>query len=313
MTTEPRTANPSVLVLMSVFNDERYLREAVESILNQTYRDFVFLIIDDGSTDRTPEILAAFRDPRLEVLRQENRGLVASLNRGAAIAFERRIPFIARMDGDDVSAPERLEAQVGLLAAEPGVAACGSNARYIDLDGTVVGSSQVPLSSPLIRAEISADLRGMIHAATTFRSDALQAVAGYREHFRHGEDFDLFVRLSERFPLRNLPAFHYDIRLDPGSYSVGNTEANSQYCLYALDCARRRAAGRPERSFDDYVAHPGFADRLRLRRERVVLRLWRKSMAGQPGFAALAALIDPRRAIARLAHMLERRLVGGGA
>lgn len=304
-------SGPRVAVLMAVHNDDRFVRGAVDSILGQSFADFLFLVIDDGSTDATPEVLAAIADPRLEVVRQANAGLAAALNRGLAILAERGVQYVARQDGDDVSCRERLARQVGFLDAHPEVAACGANAHYIDLDDRVIGTSVVPSSARLIRWELRRNLRGMIHAATTFRLDALAAVGGYRESFRHGEDFDLFVRLAERFPLANLPDFLYRIRLDPGSLSVAAQERNTLYCRWALDGAERRRRGRAERSFAAFAAGMTACDRVGLARERVVLAWWRRSMTRGRGWALAAALLDPKRALARLLRAGERRLQGG--
>jgi glycosyltransferase involved in cell wall biosynthesis len=109
--------SPKVTVLMPVFNVERYLQEAIESILNQTFSDFEFIIIHDPSTDITAEILQSFGDPRIKITNNEKiLGLIESLNTGLGIA---RGEYIARMDSDDISLPERLEKQVNYLNAHP--------------------------------------------------------------------------------------------------------------------------------------------------------------------------------------------------
>src|SRR5215211_725311 len=102
------TAAPKVSVVMTVFNAERYLREAIESVLNQTFGDFEFVIVDDGSTDRSLDILKEYaqRDPRIRLISRENKGIVASANEGIAVA---RGQYLARMDADDVSLPQRFE------------------------------------------------------------------------------------------------------------------------------------------------------------------------------------------------------------
>src|ERR1043166_4865427 len=108
---------PAVTVLMSVYNDEKYVREAIDSILAQSFRDFELLVIDDGSTDRTPAILASYDDRRLRVLRNnENIGLTRSLNAGIGAA---RGPLIARQDADDISYPQRLARQGGVMKRHP--------------------------------------------------------------------------------------------------------------------------------------------------------------------------------------------------
>jgi glycosyltransferase involved in cell wall biosynthesis len=113
-----------ITVLMSVFNGERFLRGAIESILSQTYKDFEFLIIDDGSTDASTNIIASYRDSRIRSLRSErNLGLAASLNQGLASSTGQ---YVARMDADDISLPNRLARQVGFMQTHPHVGACGT-------------------------------------------------------------------------------------------------------------------------------------------------------------------------------------------
>lgn len=120
---------PAVTVLMPVHNGERYLKEAIESILAQSFADFEFLIIDDGSTDRSRQIVESFSDPRIVlVANAENRGTVHVLNQGIALAKGR---YIARMDADDISLPERLERQVRFMDEHPEVGVSGTGMRLI--------------------------------------------------------------------------------------------------------------------------------------------------------------------------------------
>src|SRR5271170_1107899 len=122
---------PRVSLVLAVYNGERHLPQSLESVLGQTFRDFELIVVDDGSTDRTPEILdgVARVDPRVVVVRQENRGLTASLIRGIGMA---RGTYVARQDADDVSKPERLGRQVAHLDAHPSIAALGTSADVID-------------------------------------------------------------------------------------------------------------------------------------------------------------------------------------
>ncbi len=306
-------SQPELAVLMSVYNAARHLRPAIDSILAQSYPDFLFLIIDDGSHDATPAILRSYDDPRIEVVRQDNAGLAAALNHGLALLRERGVAYIARMDGDDLSHRERLALQLAFLRAHPEFAACGSSATYIDDAGGVIGTSSVPVSSSLIRWELNHNLRGMIHAATTFRAAALADVGGYRAFLRYGEDYDLFLRLAERYPLANLPQDLYAIRLDPHSHSVAHADRNTVCCLYALDESRRRRRGLPSRRLEDYERVMPWRDRLAQVRERWVLSLWRRSMHGGRIYALAAACIDPKRLVARILRALDRRRAANAA
>ncbi len=189
-------------VLLCVYNGEAYVAAAVRSILLQTFRDFEFLIIDDASTDRTPEILAGFRDPRIRIVRNEkNLGLTASLNRGLELA---QGEFIARQDADDLSHPERLARQLNFLHAYPGVAAVGAQARLIDGSGRSQGRKDFPLGYRSIWWAHLFD-NALAHSAVTFRKAPVVEAGGYDESFRASQDYDLWSRLGERHMLANLP------------------------------------------------------------------------------------------------------------
>lgn len=203
---------PKVTVLLSVFNAERYLADAIESILKQTFTDFEFIIIDDGSTDRSLQILQqyALQDSRIQLVSRENRGLVNSLNEGLALA---KTPFIARMDADDISYPDRLSKQVDFLKEHPDYAAVGCRVRLIDGD-----SDPLRLFSPeTTHEEIdSAHLRGeggaITHPAVMFRKNKFISAGQYRLGFNHAEDLDLWLRMAEVGKLGNLPDVLFDYR-----------------------------------------------------------------------------------------------------
>ena len=126
---------PLCSVVMPTYNDSRHLAAAIESILDQTFRDFEFIIIDDCSTDKTPEILEQYRcqDTRIRIVRNaENLGVARSLNKAIALT---QSPFIARMDGDDLSLPTRLEKQIAYMQAHPEVGVLGTQNIFIDEQG----------------------------------------------------------------------------------------------------------------------------------------------------------------------------------
>ncbi len=186
---------------MSVHNGEPFVDAAVESVLRQTWRDWEFVIIDDASTDGTPQRLASFHDPRIRVVRNaENLGLTASLNRGLELA---RGELVARQDADDISHPERLARQVAFLHANPSIAAVGAQARLIDAHGRSLGRKDFPLGH---RGIVFAHLfdNALAHSAVTFRRAAVLDVGSYDEAFRASQDYELWSRLGERHGLANL-------------------------------------------------------------------------------------------------------------
>jgi glycosyltransferase involved in cell wall biosynthesis len=297
---------PEVLVVLPIYNAARYVTRAVESVLSQTFADFRLLALDDGSTDDSVAMVQRFGDLRVCLERRPHSGLAATVNRGLEQAQHADIPFVARMDADDMSEPTRLERQLAMLQAHPEAAACGCNCLYVDDDDRVIGSSTVPLSSRRIHWELNHGLRGLVHGATLFRTAALAAVGGVRLDFPHAEDVDLFLRLSERYQLINMPEFLYRIRLNPESLSVANARRNMLFALYAIDCAQQRAEARTERSFEDFAATLSAGSRLALWREERVVSLWRQSLGGNRWSRVLAGVIDPRRVLARIRRHLEQ-------
>jgi glycosyltransferase involved in cell wall biosynthesis len=203
---------PKVSVVMAVYNNRRYVPEAVESILNQTFKDFEFIIIDDGSTDGSGEWLEhrAKTDVRIRLVRQENRGLTKSLNIGCSLV---RGDFIARMDADDVSYPNRFSIQIEVLKSCSDVVALGSQIRYIDAGGVPLFIRRLPLEHEEIEQCHLAKWGGFInHSSVMMRRNALEAVGGYDEKFPKAQDYDLWFRLGRVGRLANLPEVLLDYR-----------------------------------------------------------------------------------------------------
>ena len=204
MTRTSPTAAVEVSVVMPVYNAARYLAEAVESILAQTFREFEFVIVDDGSTDRSRQMLDEYarRDARIKIIRRPNTGIVGALNDGIAGSST---PLIARMDADDVSSPQRLEKQVAYMREHPECVALGARVTGIDPYGCVLFESEHKLAHDEIDAEL---LNGVgwaiVHPAAMLRRDALQRVGGYRREWQWVEDLDLFLRLAEIGRVANL-------------------------------------------------------------------------------------------------------------
>lgn len=187
---------------MSVFNDERYVAQAVESILAQSFTDFEFLVMDDGSTDETGPILDRFTDPRLRVIRSEkNQGIAYQVNRGMS---EARGKYIARMDGDDVALPDRLRLQVEFLEANPSVMICGGQVIRFSAEGREV-LWDFPIESEKLLACLF--FRGCFcNPATMFRTALVQELDfRYSDGWQLAEDYYFWYRVLKQFPGANLP------------------------------------------------------------------------------------------------------------
>ena len=192
-----------VSVLMSVYNGAPFLREAVDSILGQTFPDFEFVVVNDGSTDATAEILDSYGDPRLKVSHIANIGLPAALNFG----LERcTYNLIIRMDADDIAYPHRFEALLRDWeeAGRPDV--FGSGADYINEDGVYLWGVTMPLEDEAIKTVLRAP-HGMsiMHPTVLMRKDAVLACGAYDGYFRNGQDYDLWLRMASRCRFGNSP------------------------------------------------------------------------------------------------------------
>jgi glycosyltransferase involved in cell wall biosynthesis len=217
------------------------LDEAIDSILGQSFRDFEFLIVDDGSTDealRGHLDRRATEEGRLHIAHEPHRGLTGSLNRGIELA---QGEYIARQDADDWSAPERLARQVAHLEANPQDHLVGTNAWTHQAGGARLWPTQLPLTrDQLLRAFPNGN--PFVHGSTMFRREAAIAAGGYREAFRCSQDYDFFWRLTERHGAANLPEPLYHYRYTSGSISASRAgdQLRAHAAIRKLADARRR-------------------------------------------------------------------------
>ena len=215
--------SPVISVVMPVYNAGNYLEMAVDSILNQTFTEFEFLVIDDGSSDESPAIMRRYQelDSRIRFSQRphENGNYVTALNHLIEIA---RGEFVARMDADDISSPERFDRQVAYLRAHPKVVAVSSWHLCVDNELCPIREMCTEETHKRIdEAHMRAESAQMCHSAAMIRTDAIRRVNGYRADYCSAEDFDLWLRLAEIGSLANLPEFLLTYRLH--GQSVGAT------------------------------------------------------------------------------------------
>lgn len=232
---------------MSVYNGARYLRESLDSILSQTFPDFEFLIINDGSTDESVSILEeyALRDKRIRILHQENRGLTHSLNRGLREASG---TWIARQDADDVSSPDRLEM---LFSSRDGL-------DFLVTEHDHYSESQrVPILWRVFRFFPSKWIISLLpfvnpfaHGTFFFRKDAVLALGGYDEGFERAQDYELLLRSRTRLRLRFLRRPLYQLRLHASSVSVRSRKSQFFYALLASLRSASDCASSPSATLD---------------------------------------------------------------
>lgn len=251
--------SPKISVVMPVYNCERYLPEAIESILSQTFDDFELIIINDGSSDRSAQVIASYLVDQRVVYEDNgsNRGLVFSLNRGIEMASA---DIIARMDGDDVSLPERFAHQYRFLKDHPDVVLVGSSVEQIDSEGRSLGMRSVVTGPENIR-RVFFYYGPHRHPTIMVKKEAVQMIGGYRAYAPY-EDIDLYFRLIlSGMKTDNLPAplllyrihgenFHRHIRerartalavkksaIEDFGFRPNLAERLSMYMHYVLDLA----------------------------------------------------------------------------
>jgi glycosyltransferase involved in cell wall biosynthesis len=230
-----------VSVIIPVYNGARFLSAAIESVLAQTFSNFEIIAVNDGSTDDSKRILdwAAAADRRIRVLSRLNTGIVGALNDGIAVA---RGNLICRMDADDISLPERLEKQVAYLARHPESVAVGTDVLYTDPEGAPLVRHYPAEDHDGIMAELLNGNGGaLIHPTITVRRRSLEQVGGYRARYQWIEDVDLYLRLSEKGRLANLPEVHLHYRQHLSS--VNKVCPNRDLICLELVNARRAVLG----------------------------------------------------------------------
>lgn len=239
---------PQVTVLMPVYNGNRFLREAIESILNQTFTDFEFLIIDDGSTDNSVETISSYADPRIRLVRNvTNIGVARTLNKGIGLA---RGDYIARMDADDVSLPRRIEIQLSFMKENPETDVLATRVALIDAKGNDQGSWEADHTATThdeIRRRLP-DSNCIAHPTVMMRR-SIASRYGYREDQLHAEDYDLWLRLTaDNLKIEKIgdPLLRYRVHTksitfasNATAYGVKDVSAKSRYLLHRLTVRKR--------------------------------------------------------------------------
>ena len=206
-------AKPRVSVVLSVFNGEKFLKEALDSIVNQSFCEFEFIVIDDHSSDGTAGILDAYTDRRIVRLRNDiNRGPSYSFNRGLKIA---QGEYVAKMDADDRSLPTRLAEQVAFLDLQESVGLVGAQVKLIDEGGNILGEWQYPTDPLLIHWALQF-YNPICHPVVMYRRALVNQLGGYATNCRWAEDYDLWIRLSKKAEIAQLPLALLEYRLHGG-------------------------------------------------------------------------------------------------
>lgn len=239
---------------MVVCNVERFLAEAMESILAQTYREFEFIVVDFGSTDRSKSILSSYaaKDDRIQVHEIAHCRLAAARNAACSLA---KGPYLALMDADDVAHPERLKWQVAFMEEHPRVGLLGGATEWINATGRLLRVDRPPTEDREIRSALAVRCP-LIHASAFLRSEAFRRVGGYRTVFAQAEDYDLWLRIVEHFEAANLREVVLKYRLHPYQLTL-RKRMQQTLCFLAAQLsasARRNGAPDPLDSMEDITS-----------------------------------------------------------
>lgn len=307
-----------VTVLIPVYNARNYLEEAIESVLKQTYQFMEIVVIDDGSTDDSPEILSrlAAKDSRISVVRKPNGGISSALNTGLDLA---RGDLIARMDADDLMMPHRIATQHAYLRANPALGFCASYMRVIDGAGRFVRSyAPAPVTHAALAAQIARrEAITYTHPAVMFRTAVARNLGGYNRELEPCEDTDLFGRMiTSGMPGLVIPEELLSYRLHSGSISGSKTKSQVEMLEHVRHNFYMRLEGRPEINLAD---RPKFIREMPLVRRALyqseILSQTLRQLASYDrasgrhvrGLLRLgaAAVLKPHKAVSRLVRSLQ--------
>ncbi len=314
----------TVSVVIPVRNGEKYLSQAIESVLAQTHRDLELLIIDNGSTDRSLRIMENYarRDGRIRILCRSDRGVAAAANCGLR---EARGEWVARLDCDDVFLPEKLEKQIAFIRKNPDARIAGTLGYFISETGRVIGL--VSGDGPFTKAEFEkmaarCDPVFFIHSSTLVHRMAALDIGGYRERFAQAEDVDLWLRMAEKgCLLLKVPEPLTLYRIHRQSLTMSRNAEQRLHHRWVMACAGARRKGRVEPTLQEFLAGEKdrpWPERLQARREELGERLFQRAAlhyaCGNPirlaAFLSAALTLHPRHVVARLYDRKMAPLLG---
>lgn len=229
---------------MPVYNQTRYLDAAVESILGQTFGDFEYLIIDDGSTDHTPSLLQEYarRDRRIRLILAPHRGIPQTRN---ALLRAAENELVAWIDSDDISTPDRLRRQFEAMSADPDLWVLGTRTSTIDANGRIIKANRVIRGPSRVAAAMHRGCK-VAQSSCMMRRDRIIGLGGYRAAYAFSQDFDLFLRVAERGKIDNLDYVGLHYRSHGDNVSSKNTTMQNILADMARATHALRSAGRPD-------------------------------------------------------------------
>ena len=270
-----------ISVVMPLYNAQEYLRQSIESILGQTFKRFELIIVDDGSTDTTREIVEHYadRDDRIRSVETPHGGISRACNAGIAAA---RFGWIARMDGDDIALPRRFERQMEMARAEPEVVVWGTDGQRITPNGRRVAPFRVGPTSveACKRMRERGEIVQAIHPTVVFRKDVALEVGGYDPTFDGAEDLEFFDRMLEEGPLVTIPESHLLYRVHGRSHSMRTYLHQRFLASFVAARQRRRLEGGPPLTLEAFTEHERSSRWVRFHQKRRALSALQYRQAG---------------------------------
>ena len=211
------TIKPEITVLMPAYNAARYIAEAIESVLQQTFANFELLIVNDGSTDTTVDVIKSFNDARIVLINRNNGGVAEALNTGLEYA---RADYIARFDADDICNPKRLETQYDFMRSNPEYHILGSAADYMDMAGNYVFNYQPPGHSNEHLQQLDYALCPFIHSTVFYKKKSITESGGYDPNALGFEDHLLWRNILKKGKVFNFSQSLIKVRLNPESVTI---------------------------------------------------------------------------------------------
>lgn len=218
-------STPKISIIMPAYNAEKYIKEAVDSILNQTFKDFELIIVNDGSTDSTKTIIESYIDPRIKIITHKtNQGIYSSRSDGLKAA---QGEFIAVLDSDDIAMKNRLEEQSNFMIKNPDIAVVGSWMEVIDVDSGDTYTLK-PECDPVIIKWMHILKNQILNSASFFRKDIVDKIGYYKKEYEYAEDYDLWSRISRRYKMANIPKVLVKYRIRKKSVTRASESGKAQ-------------------------------------------------------------------------------------
>jgi len=247
---------PKISVLMTIYNQEKYISESVNSILNQTFSDFEFIIINDGSTDNSLQIIKKFSqlDKRIKFFSKSNTGVTHSLNYGLKKC---QANWIARMDSDDISDLDRFKIQYNIIRKKKSLVLVGSNCKEIDFDGKINSFHEYPKNNIDLKFNLENLKKFFPHSSYFFSNEAVKKINGYRNFVKRSQDYDLSLRLSAIGEISCIDKFLVSIRKH--SHQVSHEDngfrqlVDARISLYSYFCRSTEIEDPINTSYKNYL------------------------------------------------------------